>query len=472
MSVKSKILLIILTITFMACGREEFGSVPKSEDIKTDPLKTYTHKACTEQTLIRPKVDILYVVDNSQSTYYLSSDIKNSLSKTVTSLSTQFDYRVIGTPLIETANGNNDFQVMTNSIDLQGIPNDARRISSTNGFSFFSNQPASGVEKGLDRIVTFINTHQNQLIRKNSHLIVVLISNGRDLEVEEDAGYGNGETKLNKEIYDSRLATFNHLKTQLESLQLRMISITAKSVCGNGFRTALKSYVKMSQDLYTLSGASDNPAHQDSYDLCSSSGISSVFSSINDSIKQIILPHQYRYWPISLAENDPLFSIDKIEVTKISSSNVNTKLIRGTDWQYEDKGSVTSVNTRELPTPGEPVNGRHFIRFTNLVSYPNCVLVTSVSRTEYFGYIVLPQKPKVESVSVRINGNIVPKSMTNGWSDQTSTVQTRNIKVPHPNPGDENPPLIRTGFMLKLNGSNNYYKSGDDVQVNFIPAGI
>jgi hypothetical protein len=142
------------------------------------------------------------------------------------------------------------------------------------------------------------------------------------------------------------------------------------------------------------------------------------------------------------------------------------------DWFYEDRGSSQTVQTRELPTPGEPVTGRHFIRFNQLITHPDCILVTSVSRTEYFNYIVLPQKPKVETISVRINGSVVPKSMTNGWSDQTSSVMTRNVKAPYPSPGDENPPIIRTGFMLKLNGSANYYKSGDKVDVNFIPAGI
>ena len=106
-----------------------------------------------------------------------------------------------------------------------------------------------------------------------------------------------------------------------------------------------------------------------------------------------------------------------------------------------------------------------------LLIYPDCILVTSVSRTEYFNYIVLPQKPQ-PGLSVRINGQLIPESNTNGWSNETSVVQTLNIKAPHPQPGDQNPPLMKTGFMLKLNGVNNYYKSGDNVQVNFVPAGI
>ena len=250
------------------------------------------------------------------------------------------------------------------------------------------------------------------------------------------------------------------------------MSVTAKSVCAPGYRTALKSYAKISNDLYVDAQATDNNTNLDSYDLCSSSGISSVFTAINNSIKQVVLPHQYRYWPITFAENNELVSLSEIKVKKISPNGSAVDLARDTDWVYEDKVTAQSVNTRELPTAGEPVTGRHFIKFTNLLTYPDCVLVSSISRTEYFGYIVLPQKPRVDTISVRINGNLVQKSTTNGWSDLTSAPQTRNIKVPHPSPGDENPPVMRTGFMLQLNGASNYYKSGDKVEVNFLPEGV
>jgi hypothetical protein len=463
-------------LSLVGCGSEQFGTVPRSTSESASPLQSYSNTACSTFTLIKPKVDVLYVVDNSYSSYYIANDIKTALSNTVNSLSKDFDYRVIGTPLIETVTGNNDFQIMTNSTDLTGVPSDSRRISSASSFNFFSNAPTSGVEKGLSRIVSFADTHKNSLLRNNAYLIVVLVSNGRDLEVEEDAGFGNGETRVNSTIYNNRLSSLRDLRTNLNSLQLRMMSVTAKSVCVPGYRTALKSYAKISNDLYVDSQATDNNVNLDSYDLCSSSGIGSVFTAINNSIKQVVLPHKYRYWPITFAENNEMVSISEIKVKKIAPNGSAVELVRDTDWTYLDRGTSNNLpplNTRELPLPeGEPVTGRHFIKFTNLLTYPDCVLVTSISRTEYFGYIVLPQKPRVDTISVRINGNLVSKSPTNGWSDLTSTPQTRNIKVPHPNPGDENPPVMRTGFMLKLNGSSNYYKSGDKVEVNFLPEGV
>ena len=466
--------LLLFLLGLIGCGKEEFGTVPRNTTENASPLKAYAHNSCSTFTLIKPKVDVLYVVDNSSSSYYIANDIKTALSNTVNKLSSDFDYRVIGTPLMETASGNNDFQVMTNSSDLQGIPSDTRRISSASGFNFFTSSPVPGVEKGLARTISFVNAHKNSLIRSSSYLVIVLVSNGRDLEIEEDLGFGNGETKINTSVYNDRLASFRSLKTSLDSIQLRLFSVTAKSICGAGYRTALKSYVKMSNDLYTDSLAQDNNSALDSYDLCSSSGISSIFTAINNSIKQVVLPHQYRYWPITFAENNELVSLSEIKVQKISPSGASVTLVRDTDWTYEDKGSSQAVNTRELPTIGEPVTGRHFIKFPDnkLITYPDCVLVTSVSRTEYFGYVVLPQRPKVESLSLRINGRVIPQSSTNGWSDLTSSPSTRNIKIAYPSPGDENPPVIRTGFMLQLNGASNYYKSGDNVEVNFIPAGI
>jgi hypothetical protein len=473
MKIKWSGFIALLCLTaLIGCGNEQFGTVPKSTSESASPLSNFTHSSCSTYTLIKPKVDVVYVIDNSSSSYYIANDLKHAISSTINSLSSEFDYRVIGTPLIETIGGNNDFQVITNSSELTGIPSDSRRVSSASEFSFFNNAPVNGVEKGLGRIVSFIDFHKNLLIRNNSHLIIVLVSNGRDLEIEEDSGFLNGETRFNQLNYTTRLTSLRNLKSNLNSLQLRMISVTAKTVCSQGFRTALKSYVKMSQDLYTDSMAQDNNLNMDSYDLCSTNGVSSIFGAINSSIKQVVLPHKYRYWPITFAENNEMVSIDEIRVKKISSNGSSVNLTRDVDWFYEDRGSSQTVQTRELPTPGEPFTGRHFIRFNNLVTHPDCILVTSVSRTEYFNYIVLPQKPRVETISVRINGSVIPKSMTNGWSDQTSSVMTRNIKAPYPSPGDENPPIIRTGFMLKLNGSTNFFKSGDKVDVNFIPAGI
>lgn len=469
----SVIFSLLLLATLVGCGGEQFGSSPQSTSSSADPLKNFSSSACSTFTLIKPKVDVVYVVDNSYSTFYVPADIKTGISNTVNLLSSDFDFRVIGTPLLETPSSNNDYEVLTNSTDLQGLPSDSRRVSSAGAFTFFSKSPIAGVEKGLDRVTKFIDFHKNNLLRPNAYLIIVLVSNGRDLEVEEDKGTGNGETIINTAVYNTRLSSFRSLKSSLNAIQLRMISLAPYSVCDaeRRWRSALKSYVKMANQLYQDSQATDS-SNQDSFDLCSTGNITSIFSSINSSIKQVLQPHKYRYWPITFAENNETVSLSEIKVHKVGTDGSSVELARNSDWVYEDKGYAQAVNTRELPTQGEPINGRHFIKFTNLLTYPDCVLVTSTSRTEYFQYIVLPQKPKPGTISVSINGNVISQSSSNGWSDETSAPQTKNIKAAFPAAGDENPPVVRTGFMLKLNGTSNYYKSGDTVKANYIPAGI
>jgi hypothetical protein len=47
-----------------------------------------------------------------------------------------------------------------------------------------------------------------------------------------------------------------------------------------------------------------------------------------------------------------------------------------------------------------------------------------------------------------------------------------NIKMPYPNSGDQLPAVMRAGFMVKLSSPNYYYRSGDSVEVKYIPAPI
>lgn len=464
--------LMIFPMAFMSCGGQEFGATPQSTEYSPNKVSSYYEMSCSDFTLIKPKVDIVYFVDNSQSSYYLGDDLRSTIAATATALSKDFDFRLIGTQLLPTEKGNQDYQVLSNSVNLSGLPSDYRRISHLEDLKFFQETPSTSVEKGLSRSLSFLQEHLGSLIRQESHLIVVLISNGRDLEIEEDAGFGNGETRIIQEKYDLVLNNFKSLKNSLQSVQLRFLTATAKSVCKAGFRTAFKSYVKMSHDLYDDSGAEDNHLIKDSYDLCNSGGVSQIFSAINSSIQQVLIPHQYRFWPITFAENNEMVSIDDIKVSKISSDGSTQILEKNTDWTYLDQGSARPLNTRELPTSGESITARHFIQLTQLLTYPDCLVVTSRSKTEYFNYIVLPQKPRSDTLSVRINGKLIPESMTNGWSDQTSVVLTRNIKAAYPAAGDENPPIIKTGYMLKINDPSFYYHSGDKVEVSYIPESI
>lgn len=451
------------------CGNEQFGTGGQSSNSTVPSVSAFSAQSCSSYTLIKPKVDVVYVVDNSASSYYLASDIKNALRNTVDTLSSDFDYRVIGTPLIETANGNNDYQVMTNSTDLAGLPGAPKRIQNSSDFTFFSNPGGGGYERGLSRVNSFVSNHKSTgLIRNNAHTIVVLISNGRDADIEQQGPYGNGETIYNASAFASALSSLKSKKNA--GYQLRFNSVTAHSSCQSGWFSSQKSYVQMSKEIYNHSGATDQDGDSspDAYDLCGS-GFSTIFSSVNNSIKQVLIAHGYRYWPITFAENNETVDINEIQVTKISSNGSKTQLVRGTDWSYQDNVNPMLINTREVPTPGEPITGRHFVRFNDLLMYPDCVLVTSVSRKEYFDWVVLPKKPLLP-VTVKVNGVEIPQSALS--TSQVSTSQTLNIKAPYPTSADENPPVMRTGFMIQITNPQYYYKSGDTVETNYTPAGI
>lgn len=465
--------MLILLTTILSCGKEEFGSVPKSTSTQPDALKSFSHTSCSNYTLIKPKVDVLYLVDNSLSQVQIPNAVKDGIKNTALTLSSAFDYRVIGTPLLETSDGNNDYQLMTNSTDLSGI-SAGKRIDHPNGFNFFTKSPLSGsgnYEKGLQRTISFIAAHKNGLLRDGAHLIIVIVSNGRDQEVEiVNSGAPNS---TNTTIFNSRLVSLRNHKSSANLAQLRLFSVTAEQhLCKEGWWSANHSYVPMAQQIYTDSLASDNSTYQDSYNLCTNEH-EKLFAGINASIQQQILSHSYNFWPINFADTNGTVSLDELKVFKISQNGTSVELPRGTTWNHVDKQSIVSQNTRILPTPGEPVSGRNFVEFTtgNFITYPDCVLIRSVSKTEYFGFIVLPQKPVSGSIAVWINGNQIPSS---AWTDESSTMQTKNIKVDNLSatpPGSANPPFIKSGFMLKLQPAY-YYKSGDNVEVNFIPAGV
>ncbi len=463
--------LFLLFFTFLTgCGNEEFGTGGQSSNSTASPLTSYSHQSCSNFTLIKPKVDVVYVVDNSASTYFLASDIKNALKNTVDTLSSAFDYRVIGTPLIATSGGDNDYQVMTNSTDLAGLPSAPRRIQSSSEFTFFANPAGGGYERGLNRVYSFVNTHRGSLLRTNAYTLIVLISNGRDADIEAQGSFGNGETTYNSSAFNSALSNLRSVKNSLMAQQFRLVSVTAYTSCKPGWFSSQKSYVQMAKTLYQESGASDQDSDSspDAYDLCGS-GFSSIFSSVNNSIQQVLINHGYRFWPITFAENNESVDINEIQVTRISSNGSRTNLVKNTDWTYLDYGSARSENTRETPTPGEPVYGRHFVRFNSLLTYPDCVLVTSVSRTEYYEWVVLPKKPLLP-VTVKINGATVPQTALDTSGVMTSV--SRNVKAAYPSAGDQLPPVIKSGYMIRITNPTYYYKSGDNVEALYTPAGI
>jgi hypothetical protein len=469
----SAFLTLLLLFALGGCGQEQFGAAPQTKAEKAPEVSLYTQASCAERTQINPEVDFLYLVDNSSSNYYISSSIKAEIEKTISSVSNQFDYRIIGTPLLKTAGGDEDYQVLAKSPKKLASSFDNKKIKAPSDFNFFSNIVQGSNEPGLRRAIEFMTAHQSDgLFRKNAYTFVVIVSNGRDTEVEVPMSPTTQETIQLTTVYNERLQSFATLKAYFNSKQFRLFSIAPLSSCVSGYKPAKKSYAAMSKDLYlahspalTDQGTSD--AYPDHYDLCSS--VSSVFSSINSTIKQVTLPHKYKYWPMT-ATNDYL-DPSSIKVFKSSPSSAPVEIKTG--WKYVNNSSNATYNTRIEPTPGEPTSARHLVEFDpgSEIVYPSCVNITSSTYPEYFGYIVIPRQPDFQQpVIVKINGKVIPKSETDGWS-WIGYKANFNIKVPHDGAPDT-PEALKSGFMFKLNGSANYYQSGDSVEVNYLQADL
>jgi|GEM_PF-1348604 len=476
---------ILILIIITGCSKEQFGTTPQSSTQEMSGLQSFQSSDCIDPIQDDPAVDILYAVDNSTSTgiQYLSSDIKNAISRTVNSISGNFDYRVVGINLIPDANDSNpndDYQVLTNSTkDSVGLPIDGRRISSPNFFDFFQNQTNGNGERGLSRIYNFVYANRNGLFRNKANLIIVLVSNGRDIDVEADAGFQNGESTFNSTNYNTRKIDILSLKNAMNLTQLRFFSITAHThACVSGWNSSLRSYKKMSNDIYLASGATDSPSSMDSYDLCpSGGGFTNVYAGVNQSITPTITQRTYRFWPITFATaNENILSFDNIQVIKNNPITGSKITVPNSQWSLFKNTNSTPVNLQILPTVGIPYSGVHFVQFQSgsEVKSPECVIIRSTSKTEYFGYVTLATKPVESTILLRINNVSIPQSSSNGWTFMGGTPITQNIKVVNPNDAasSENPPVIQSGFMLKLNGADNFYKSGDKVHLDYTPAGI
>src|SRR5690606_24855292 len=358
---KSIFLLSSLLFLF-SCGKEQFGTAVQQESKQADSLKSFTQSSCSSFTLIRPKVDIIYIIDNSYSTHYLSAALKTSVKKTLSSISSDFDYRVISTPLL--SNDNNNYSVFTNSSEQVPIPSKIVLTPEALIDPIFANLQ-SGSEKGLSRAIQFMTAHTNSgLLRNGAYHLMILVSNGRDEEIETALGTSNEETIVNQTLFNQKFDSFKQIRLNLASQQLRLFSATASFACHEGWRDSRKSYQKMSEELYALSGATDSSTN-DTYDLCGT-GLQTLFSGVNNSIQKVLQKHEYRYCPNSFADsNENTVDLTKLKVYKVS--NNSAQLMDPSTWTYYKNESSTPLNTRELPTPGEPVSGKHFIRFDQRV---------------------------------------------------------------------------------------------------------
>lgn len=460
-----KFLSLLLLFTLISCGKEQFGSTPTSESTNTSGVQAYENLTCALSTLVKPPVDIIYVVDNSTSTNYMHSSIKSAIQQTIGSVSNQFDYRIIGTPLI--SNNTNDFQILSNG-DLQGFS--GHKIINPNEFSFFSNTIATPNEPGFQRVRNFIGAHiSSGLLRKKAHTIIVLISNGFDTDTTTQTG-GVVMAQTNGTSFLNHLSEMKKFKSpaQLDAKQVRFMSVVShqpSSSCSVDAKPGL-TYKEMSRLMYLDSGATDNNSYQDSYDLCTS-GFTNLFTGINSSIQQVLQPHKYNRWPVTLTSAS--LNTSDLKVYRVNGTT-QTLMSPGTQWSLISQSSCGSpCNTRFEPTVGEPATTPNVIQFTsgNHITYPECVVLKGNDFTEYFGYIVINRAPdETKPIAIVINGQPMNSS---DWV-YVGYRTDQNIKVEYQG-SPAIPAVNKSGYMFQIK-NNKFYQSGDSVEVYYQPAGI
>lgn len=472
-----KSLFLFASLLLLAsCGKEQFGTASKSESTSVSGLEKYSATFETKMTLLKPKVDIIYVIDNSSSTFHMQQALKDSVTATLGTISNQFDLRVISIPLISTSTL--DYSVFTNSTD--SLPSTSNIVPSANLLlnPIFSNIQ-DGEERGLARTLDFMNHHRStgtspSLLRPNAYHLIILVSNGHDQEVEKVWG-SNGETQLHTvngtstTVFSQRLTSFSQLKTNLQSQQLRLFSVTASRKCTmktnsstyrSGWISSELSYQNMSKELYQLAEATDSST-RDVYDLCED-GLSKLFAGVNKSIKEEVVPHKYLYFPITFANDNPIVDTNTIQVKKISGNTITTL----TGWTYEHYPNGVSKPMRTDPA-SEYVTSKHFIRLNSNqpLVYPDNILITSTSLVEYFQYVVIPRPAKNDgSIVVRINGNNIPATAISYEGYKANS----NIKPS----GSNTPDVLKSGYFIKITSSTYFYKSGDSVDVYYTPDSI
>lgn len=470
---KKLIYILFFSLILSSCGEEVLTQNTLSEDFTANNVDSFSLNTCSQMHFEKPPVDILFIVDNSGSTLMPAfQQIKNQIANTISTISNEFNYHIYVTPLIPLASDNiRSYPLLLN--DSDSVPNlvGLNQVS-LDSLNFFSSTSGSNTENGFSRAHDIINANRsNGIFRNKANTIVVMISNGNDTSayraingnsVYDGTIFTANKNKLLK--FSKKYAQSNYVSNPMNAESFRFISLVAHSRCG-GFKEG-SEYRKMSKEIYNYMGYSDDPYSKDSKDLCSGN-YASLFSSINSSIRAVLVGHSYDHWLISSASAASIQSND-IQVTKISGNNqINIPASSFNGFQY--LGYRSNQNTRYLPTSGEPVSGLVIKLNGNArVTYPDCIIAKTRTPTEYFGYIVLPREPNLSTVKIKVRGSDVPKGGANGWS-YLGYRATKNIKVPGPTNAPITPKVNRSGYFIQLNGSS-LITNGESVSVYYKPA--
>jgi len=472
-----------------SCAKEQFMAQKKEDSFSAPLTFSSTTSVCSQFTLIKPNVDFLFLWDNTSSQVFVTNSTKAALANVISYISDRFDFHIMMAPLVPRVGAPSYENTYLISSSTYGLDQSALniRVEEANAPNLLNNftTSSSSDEKGIQRSYDVINSNiNNGIFRRGAYTIVVVMSNGNDYKKDSN-GFPDA-VSTNQYIQQYKNLFLNLRNNSLNSAQLRFISLVPHRDACNPYWIRGNSYIEISKQLYSSPFPAGDPRKSpfdqgsdptpDSYDICSTE-FYHLFDGINNSIQDTVISHKYNFWPISAVQSPLTFDPNKIRVQKSNGDEFFEVPgpQSGNGWRYA--GYRTNQNTRFQPFPGEPFTGHMIELFGNaVITYPECLIITTQSPTYFYGYVALTSKPVLSSVQIRINGRTIPQSLIDGWED-VGFKPTQNLRIQGPNfpqdPYQEALPAdSRTNaYILKLHGTA-IYKSGDAINVFYDPAGI
>ncbi len=494
-----KNLLFLIIFILLSCGKEKFSTNKILDRYKTTETQklNFPGKEFSKFTTVKPKVDFLFLWDNSSSTKLISNETRWAMANTINLISENFDYRIIISPLLGEEDPSPFFESYVVAEDPNSVPPSLLSRWTKPGMgaeAIFNLLPKGSLESGIKRMYSLTNAgFTSGFFRSGAHMIMVILSNGDDNSWAENSGYYSGIAQT--QYVDLYANNFKNLRDVKGSKTFRFLSVVAHSPC-SGSKTGT-TYKAMSAKLYSFQQQSAFPSNipqgssPDSFDFCNLQSFYGLFDGINAAITPDNIPYTYNYWPITSNKNW-IYDKNPANVKVAVKSSLGT--IQGylpydssNGWSFVD-GWKDNFNIIECPIhpeikcnppdeKGRVLVSGYFIQLngTARISNPNFLDINTQTPPEFYGFVRLkykpwkdPNKSMEEGIRVKINGITIP---TSGFQ-YIGYVQNQNVKIS--GQSDFTPdavnPLVQSGYFLKLNPTF-VFGPGDTVEVDYWPSG-
>ncbi len=460
--------LITLLLFLAACGKEEFAIKKQSENATTPTLTKYATQSCSTFSVDMPKVDFLFLWDNSSSQFFINDTTKAALGNLVTKISPKFDAHIMIAPLIVSGSDQSvgpKYLAVTH--DTEGLSSAAMALlvplDQIAGKLTSFQTAGSSMEPGFDRAMALLNAHKGSdgIFRQNAHTIIVTMSNGND---SSGIVVLPADPVQDRTTFDSRKNLFDGIKTSLNAIEFRYMTLVAHSPCtlsgGISSRRGTR-YIDMSNAF----GISD------SYDICAT-GFEAAFNGINSAITDQLVKHVYNYWPAITSNvniNEEVITVTKVMINPADGSVLSEiPLIKDDANGFKYIGYKENWNTRIEPSIGEPATGVMIELFgSGKATYPECIRINTQAPYDYYGYIALEREPDTSTIVLTIDGVSIGPSSSNGW-EYVGFANNKNIRVDKNGNTVASPAENRSGYFLKLSGSA-VYSNNSSIAINYRP---